>query len=530
MRKKVLTKPSFISIVGIIALMLSTIPLQAQTSRRSPLVIGIMVEGLTDDYISLLEPYFGDGGFRKLINGGVRITDLDFGPDIDPTAAAAIIQTGAAPVVNGIPSATVYSPATDRAIPILNDTKSMGNFTDENYSPASIKVSTLADELRMATDGEGMVYGIATDPQISIISAGHAANGAFWIYDHTGNWATSTYYKEMPSTVSNRNYRTPLKSRLDTMAWTPLRPMSDYPLLTKSERSKPFRHTYPSKQFDRFRNFKLTPMANREVTDLGIELINSAKLGRDESTDMLLLTYNVSAPGASRAETMDLYLRLDRDLARLFEAASKASPATSPTIFLTGLPAKSQYAADDKKWRVPTGEYSIRKAMSLLEMYLIGIHGNGDWVTGYHNRHFYLNRKFITDKGMNLAQFRTEVADFLARMAGVSNVYTIDDIIASRAGNDPQGLKRNISVEHSGDVIVEINPGWVIVDNPSTPQKSTVAERMSPESIPAFIAGPSVANKRIDTPVDARAIAPAVARLLRIRAPNAAADGSLRIN
>ncbi len=66
-----------------------------------------------------------------------------------------------------------------------------------------------------------MVYAIGADPQMALVAAGHAANGAYWIYDHTGNWASTTYYKEMPASVSNRNYLTPLHSRLDTIKWTP---------------------------------------------------------------------------------------------------------------------------------------------------------------------------------------------------------------------------------------------------------------------------------------------------------------------
>lgn len=502
----------------------------AQQHGRAPIAVGIMIEGLTDEYLTLLEQQFTDGGFRRLMNNGVYISDVRFGPAIDPTAAAAILMTGTSPNVNGIPAAYTYQQSTKRATPVLTDSKSLGNFTDETLSPKTLKVSTITDELRIATDGDGSVYSIAADPQLSILGAGHAANGAYWIYDHTGNWASTTFYKEMPSVVTNRNHRSPLRSRLDTITWRPALPMAAYPLLSKNERSKPFRHTYPAKDFDRFTKFKSTPMANTEATDLALDLISSAKMGRDDATDMIVITYKLNAPGASQAEIMDLYIRLDRDLNRLFNAIYKASGTVAPIIFVAGLPSTSPYKSDDAKWKVPAGEYSIRKALSLLEMYLIGVHGNGDWVDGYHNHHFYLNRKLIVDKGLNLADFRTEAADFLARMAGVSNVYTIDDIIAARVGDDPQGLKRNTSVEISGDVIVEITPGWTIVDDPNSKSSSPTAERQCPENIPAFILSPLIRPNRISSPIDARAIAPAVCKQLRVRSPNAAANGSLKLN
>lgn len=516
--------------------LLATLGLQAQSAvNRSPLVIGIIVEGLSDDYLTALEPQFTEGGFKRLIRGGIMMTDVDFGPGIDPTAAAAMIYTGAAPMVNGVPARYVYSPSTNLVTHVMLDSKSMGNFTDETFSPRAIKVSTLSDELRMDSDGDGFVYAIAADPQIAVIAAGHAANGACWIYDHTGNWASTTFYKDMPAAVTDRNYRTPLHSRLDTMKWVPALDMSDYPLLSRSERANPFRYQYPAKQFDRFNSFKSTPMANTEVTDLGIELISTTRLGRNAATDMINLAYTVNPANGSRAETMDMYIRLDRDLARLFAAADRSAGVGNTIIFLSGTPAKSNAGADDSKWNVPTGEYSIRKALSLLNMYLMATHGNGKWVAGYYDKQFFLNRKLVTDRDLNLAAFRTEVADFLARMAGVSNVYTIDDIIAARAGDNPQALKRNTSVEHCGDVIIEINPGWVIVDDESQTtvaprgQNSRPAERMSATRIPAFILTPATRQQRIDDPVDARALAPSVARVLRIRSPNAASTGSIHI-
>lgn len=509
--------------------LLATLGLQAQNAvNRSPLVIGIIVEGLSDDYLSALEPRFTEGGFKRLMRSGVTLSDVDFGPGIDATAAAAIVHTGTSPMVNGIPARYIYSPATDRATQVLSDPKSMGNFTDETFSPKALKVSTIADELRIDSDGDGLVYALAPDPQIAIITAGHAANSACWIYDHTGNWASSTFYKDMPRAVTNRNYRNPLHSRLDTMKWVPALPMDAYPFLSRAERAKPFRHQYPQRQFDRFEAFKSTPMANTEVTDLGIDLITSGSLGRDAATDMLSLTYTVSPAEADRAETMDMYIRLDRDLARLFAAAERAAGTGNITVFLSGIPSENRFPSDDTKWNVPTGEYSIRKAMSLLDMYLMATHGNGDWISGYYDKQFFLNRKLIADHDLSLSAFRTEVADFLARMAGVCNVYTIDDILAARAGDDPQALKRNTSVEHCGDVIIEINPGWVITDDePSTTvkaktKKTRPSERANATRIPAFILAPSVAPRRIDTPVDARAIAPTVASVLRIRSPNAA--------
>lgn len=522
------------TLCGIISLLTAS-GLQAQSTvqQRSPIVVSIIVEGLSDEYLSLLEPQFVDGGFKRLMHFGTAFSNVDFGPGTDPAAATAILYTGAAPIVNGIPAATYYDTETKLARPILYDPSKMGNFTDETYSPVAINVSTLSDELKKDTDGDAYIYSIAPSSQQAIIAAGHAANGAFWLNTHTGNWATTTYYRDMPQAVNDRNYRNPLSTRLDTMKWAPMLPMTSYPLLSRSDRSRPFRYNFPKKEFNRYRIFSKSPLGNTELTSLAVDILQSSLMGKDEAPDMLCLAYsvnpiNASPFGCDRAEILDSYLRLDRDLARLFATLDRTAGIGRTTIFLSGIPSDGQPRSDEAQWGIPTGEFSVKRAKSLLDMYLMAVHGNGDWVTGYHNKHFYLNHKLIKERNLNLAEFRAEVADFLARMSGISNVHTIDDIIASRAGDNPQATKRNTSLRHAGDVIIEVNPGWEISDDPTHPAHSGL-ESNSAVNIPAFIAGPNIPARRIDIPVDARAFAATIARTINIRAPNGAAFPAIRL-
>lgn len=196
---------------------------------RPQLVVGIVVEGLSDDYLELLRNHFGQNGFRRLTDKGVTIRDVDFGTPLDGAASTALLFTGASPAVNGIGGATVYDRDERRPRPSLNDEATIGNFTSETLSPASLGASTLSDELRIASGGLGYAYSIAADPAEAIIMAGHAGNSAFWINDLTGKWATTTFYRDLPQKPQEINHRTPLEYRLDTLQWTPLmahRPVS----------------------------------------------------------------------------------------------------------------------------------------------------------------------------------------------------------------------------------------------------------------------------------------------------------------
>ena len=79
-----------------------------------------------------------------------------------------------------------------------------GSFETGLFSPANLLSSTFADELQMSSCGASKVYGIGIREMGAILTAGHAADGAFWYDDRTGTWMSSTYY----TTDSPRGLRT----------------------------------------------------------------------------------------------------------------------------------------------------------------------------------------------------------------------------------------------------------------------------------------------------------------------------------
>ncbi len=508
----------------------------AESNARPRLVVGIVVEGLQADYINNLQDYFTEGGFKRLMRDGVVIANADYGTNLDPIASSAMIMTGAAPSVNGIGGSFVYDVNGHRLQPTLFDPAFIGNFTSDTYSPQKLLVSTIADEVRIAGGGVTDVYAIAPDPQQAVILGGHAAKSAFWIDESNGNWATTTFYKDVPPLIGGRNRLAPLANRLDTLSWTPLLPTVDYPDLPDHLKRYPFKYVYVRGNDARYAMLKQSAPINSEVTTLATEFINTLGLGRHDGVDMLNLSYTL-APfdyaknNDNRLETMDSYIRLDRNLEQLFSSVDRATGGNS-VIFLVATPPSSTVRRDEEKWNIPYGEFSTRKAGSLLNMYLMAIYGTGEWVSGYYNGHFYLNNNLIKDKNLDAKAVRAEAASFIARMSGVKDVFTIDQILSGDAGDKSLALKRNTHLGTAGDVYLNVIPGWEIINDfdrdASTIAKNKV-ERIAATTAPAFILAPNIDPKRIDTPVDIRVIAPTVARLLRIRSPNAASAPALQL-
>lgn len=518
-----------------------TMGLPVQVSADGPrpkILLNLVVEGLDDTQLDMLRQYFGKDGFDRLLRDGVCLT-ADYGTALDPTAASALVMSGTSPSVNGITGTKRYDRRAKRSQQLWNDPAVMGNFTQATYSPQVMSVGTISDEVRIAGAGTGSVYAIAPEPEQALALGGHAANCALWIDDTNGNWATSTYYTEVPAMLIQRNRTNHLTQRLDTMSWTPMYGVERYPGLPRQLTQNPFCYYVGRNVPYRFATFKNTPaLVNREITSLAIDLIQDQQLGTRGGMDMVSVAYTVNPYSGSRKsdtryEHYDTYYRLDADIARLIAAAERQSGRGNCAVMLTGLPAASTARRDDERWRVPYGEFSTRKAVSLLNVYLIALHGNGEWVTAYDAGWVYLNNKLIEDRRLDEAQLRREAADFLSRMAGVKAAFTIDDIRAGRAGDDADALKRNTHYSTAGDMLVEVMPGWQVIDDANVPGATSdprpMVQRSAAAAAPVVLMVPSVPATVVNTPVDARIVAPTMCRLLRIRSPNASELPSLRL-
>ena len=252
-------------------------------------------------------------------------------------------------------------------------------------------------------------------------------------------------------------------------------------------------------------------------------------MGCRGETDMLNIAYSLSPysdeAGNGSVELQDKYLRLDKQLERLFDAIDNRVGLKNTLIVVSSTGYFEDNASVDPKYNIPTGEFSLSKAKSLLNLYLMAVYGNAQWVDDYKDESFYLNHKLIKEKNINLKEIRKNASDFLRRMSGVANSYSLDEIIDNPTGAIAQRMHNGLVTGHVGDVMIKILPGWTIVINDNNTQaKKEKYVRSSVISSPTYILHPSIKAQKINAPVDATILAPTVSRLLRIRSPNAAME------
>ena len=186
--------PLFLSLLTAMTA-LATPEAKAASGGVPRVVVNILVDQLRSDYLNAFMPLYGQEGFVRLLNEGRVYTQAEY-PHYRPdrASASATIATGTSPCDHGVVGLRWMDRETLRPVFCVDDKQYAGILTDDCSAPTFLAVSTLGDELKVASEGRSIVYAIAPYRDAAILSAGHAADGALWIDDHTGNWCTTSYY------------------------------------------------------------------------------------------------------------------------------------------------------------------------------------------------------------------------------------------------------------------------------------------------------------------------------------------------
>ena len=222
-----------------------------EASAQTRLVVSVTIDQLRSDYINTFSPFYGSQGFIRVMREGKVYQQVQFSFDNkDRASAIAAIYTGTTPSVNGIIGSQWLDRTTGRQQNCVDDAAFMGNNTNENSSAAWLLTSTLPDELKIATNNQALVYAVSPFRDAAILSAGHAANCAFWINPETGKWCSTTYYKDFPLWLDNYNTQ-------------------QGPDLRVKDKDR----------VNRYRRLLTTPAVNNEVNLLTEELLKQSELG-----------------------------------------------------------------------------------------------------------------------------------------------------------------------------------------------------------------------------------------------------------
>ena len=511
--------------------LLTTIEVQAE--KQIPrMVINITIDGLRSDLLDAFMPLYGEGGFQRLFKEG-RVYSYAQYPNANLNRASSIatLATGAVPYDNGIIDRQWFNRSTLRPVYCVADDTVAGIETTERLSPKNLGVSTIGDELKAATEGKALVYAFAPFSDAAILSAGHAADGAFWINPQNGKWASTTYYtNELPAWVKMAN-NSSLSTMLPSTTWTPCTELSgNFCYFLSGGVKEPFAHKFKGDKA--YSSFITSALVNEYVCSLAKQCIKYTTVGLDDVPDYLALTFYAGGyenkPLTECAmEVQDAYVRLDKTIADLIRETDEKIGKGNTIFVISSTGTTDEENSDLSKYRIPSGKFYINRTANLLNMMLMAVYGEGNYVEATFDNQIYLNHKTITDKQLNLNEVLERCQELLLLSEGVKDAYSSQRLLLGAWTPGINKIRNSYNPRLSGDILVQVAPGWRLI-NETQNQNRLIRE--SYINFPVFIYGPNVKSEKIETPITTDCIAATLASIMRIRAPNACHSPALTLH
>lgn len=517
----------YISILFIFSILNSVCLAQKSTVERPRLVVGIMIDGLQQNHIDMLSPYFETQGLNKFFeqavvvkNAGYNITSAGSASDI------ATVMTGSVPFYHGIAGDKYYDRLSDKIQSVIYDDQEIGIGTNETYSAHNLLSTSILDELNLVYPGKAKTYAIAIDPEKAIMLGGHTANSVAWIDDVNMKWATTGYYQEGLNKSADRMNIDGSFKNLNSRTWKPLYAIKTYrAALNGNLNSFDYKPTERKSKNSQATILRTTPSANLLVADLAIKIISEEQLGSDITPDMLMLQFTVRTPNEKiysiqSAEKEDMYLRLDKEIKTLLQEIDIKVGLDKTLLFLFTNQTDNYSPTELGKNKIPAGYFSASRSMALVNSYLMALYGQERWILGYYGKNIYLNHEKIEEKKLKLADIQELVSNFMLDFEGVQYASPAHKILnANISGNTETSRIRNSMHKSSvGDVVFNLMPGWLELDDKMNP----VGESNSIINYsPVCFLGWNLKPQIIKTPYLMTDIAPTISEILGIQFPNA---------
>ena len=516
-------------------------PAMAQNPFRRPkLVVGVVVDQMRWDYLYRYQERFGDNGFKRLMREGFNCenTMLNYIPAVTAIGHTSI-YTGSVPAIHGIAGNDFHIDGKqtyctdDAAVATVGSNSDAGKM-----SPHNLKVTTIGDELHLATNYRSKVISVSLKDRASILPGGHTADGAYWFDAETGNFITSTYYrKDLPGWLKQFNDRQLAKHYL-SQDWETLYPTESYKNSTADNNSyeNPFpgadTPTMPvatSKLMDSeglglIRN---TPYGNTLTIDLALAAIDGERLGNRGETDMLAVSlsstdYIGHQFGTYAIETEDTYLRLDRDIARLLAALDQKIGKGEYLLFLTA----DHAAAHNFKFLtdkgIPAGGWDIGKTKAALNSHLKAeFKTDCNLVSGLLNYQIFLDNEKIDSLCISKENVVAAAIDYIKRGEGV---YCAVEQENAGTATLPSPIKNRIVNGYypgrSGEIQIIMQPGWYGLESEATGGTDHGVWHPYDTHVPLIFFGSGINPGATFTPVEITDIAATVCALLHIQMPD----------
>ena len=522
--------------------MLALAALALAMPAKPKLVLLISIDQFRADYVTRFASQYLPaksggklGGFRFLSETGAYYTDAHH--NHVPTATGpghATLMTGSEPYLDGIADNDWYSRDLKKSVYCVSDptVKTIGGVSDP-MSPKNLWVTTVGDELKMATNNKSKVVGVAFKDRASILMSGHAADTVIWFDQTSGNWVTSSFYANaLPGWVQSlNNEKIPAQSA--GKSWEPMLPLASYgnariAPFAKADANGTFSHKLPAIEAGKknvYSSFTASSFGQEYVFTTVKRAIEGEHLGKGPESDVLVVNLSTNdyvghAFGPNSPEVMDMALRTDRLLSDLFNTIDQQIGIDNVDIVVTAdhgvvpIPEES-----DKAFRTGVKRVSEANVAKAAQAELVAKFGEGKWIEGSGEMYLYLNHDLIAEHKLSEEEVQMVAAHGALKATGVAFAFTRDQILegALPKWEFVERIYNGYNRRLGGDVMFFFEPGDYVGGGVGTghgtPWKYDT-------HVPLLLRGPGITRGHYARGVATADIAPTLSTILGIEYPS----------
>lgn len=510
---------------------------QTENTLRPKLVVGVVIDQMRWDYLyRYYNRYAENGAFKRLLRQGYSCQNTMI-PYLHTVTACghASIYTGTAPAIHGITGNDWWNAAiadyqyctADTLVHTVGSTNSAAG----DMSPRNMMVTSICDELKLATNFKSKVIGIALKDRGGILPAGHSADAAYWYDSKSGNWISSTYY--MPSLPEwvNRFNAAKLVDSFYTLGWKTMYPLNTY--IESAADNVPYENKlfgngfpYTLSQYSG-KNYNMvlaTPHGNTLTTQFAKSIIINEQMGFDNITDFLTISYSTPdyighSFGPNSIEEEDIFLRLDKELGELIDFLNTKVGQNQYLFFLTADHGAAQAPGFLNEHKIPAGHVQLLRLQDSLNAILYKKFGAPDLISAAVNYQLVLNHHLIESLQLNNNDIKQAVIKYALQQPGIKDAVDIAGIMQALLPNKIRDMIINSYYPgRSGDIQLVYQPQWI----DDFEKGGTTHGVWNPYDahIPLLWYGWNIAPGELNREIYITDIAPTLSSLLKIQQPS----------
>ena len=510
----------------------------AAADRAPKLIVLVAVDQMRADYVDRFQHHWTRGLHRIVTQGAwFRQTNYPYANTVT-CAGHSTIGTGTIPSVHGMILNSWWDRTTRKEVKCVDDESaaivSYGRAVPTvGESLATLKTTTLADELRTQLSPAGRVIGFSLKARSVITLSGRRPAAVAW-FDDVGAWVTSTAFSKGPvPAVADFVARNPVERDFGRL-WDRALPRDAYLFEDPAVGAHPSKGmsaalphllkgsggNEPDAAF--YEQWQISPMIDDYIARMAVDVAERLKIGKTSSTDMIALSFSGLDKvghdyGPNSHEVQDVLIRLDRTLGDLFTSLDRLVGPGRYTVALTADHGTSPNPERSVREGLDAGRVAPAALTARVEQILGDALGGGKWIDRLVHTDFYLAPGAYDRLAAQPALLAT-VRTAIRALPGIREVYTRDELAANRFEDDPTGrnLSRSYFASRSGDLIIALRPYWIVQASGTTHGTSYAYDT----HVPLILMGKGIARGEYLAPTEPTDIAPTLAFLAGVTLPN----------